>query len=164
MLTDKTGLLEAMIEVYTMEKGTREFYERAAEAAYEEAAKRSFGELARWEGEHMDYIQFLYQAITEDRELLSFEEFRKKVRPEELEGGIPVKQGEQWIEEYEILDELGAIIIALKMEARSFAFYGDMAKKTKEPGVRVLMEELKNREEEHIKYLKDLRMKIEETS
>ncbi len=164
MLTDKTGLLEAMIEVYTMEKGTREFYERAAGAAYEEVTKRAFRELAQWEGEHMGYIQYLYQAIMEDRVLTSFEEFRQKARPEALEGGIPVGQTENWLQEYTFIDELGALIVALKMEARSFAFYDEIGKKTKDPSVKVLMDELKRWEEGHIKYLKDLRMKMDETS
>ncbi|MDA8170476.1 MAG: ferritin family protein [Nitrospiraceae bacterium] len=163
MLTEKTGLLEAMIEVYTMEKGTREFYERAAGAAYEEVTRRAFRELARWEGEHMGYIQYLYQAITEDRELMSFEEFKEKVRPEALEGGIPAGQTEKWLEEYTFIDELGALIVALKMEARSFAFYDEVGKKSKDPAVKALMDELKRREEGHIKYLKDLRMKLGET-
>ncbi len=164
MLTDRTGLLESLIEVYTMEKGTREFYQRASEKSHFEVTREAFKALAKWEEGHMDYIQYLYQSITEDRELMSFEEFRQKVRPDTLEGGIPVKDVDKWLEEYSFIDELGAIIVALKMEARAFALYDGLSKKTEAPDVKVLMEELRNWEEGHIKYLKDLRLKVAETS
>ncbi len=164
MLTGKTGLLESLIEVYTMEKGTMEFYRRAAETANLEVTREAFGKLAKWEEEHMGYIQYLYQAITEDREHMSFEEFRKKVRPDTLEGGIPVRDIEKWLEEYSFVDELGAIIVALKMEARAFAQYDGLRKEAEDPSVKAILEELKEWEEGHIKYLKDLRLKVSETS
>ncbi len=164
MLTGRTGLLESLIEVYTMEKGTREFYLRAAESAHLEVSKEAFKELSRWEDEHMGYIQYLYQAITEDREFVSFEEFKEKVRPDTLEGGVPVKDIEKWLEEYSFSDELGAIIVALKMEARAYALYDRLSKEAEEPSVKAIMEDLKDWEEGHIKYLKDLRLKVTETS
>lgn len=162
MPTDKGELLDAMIKAYAMEKGTRKFYERAAEAAYEEAARLGFAELARREGEHMDYIRHLYQAITAGRELMSIGEFRK-AGPGAPEGFPPPPETGEWIEEYSFVNELGAIMEALKMEAGSYAFYDDILKKTKEPATRALIEGLKDLEEGHIKYLKDLRMKLDET-
>ncbi|MDA8088877.1 MAG: ferritin family protein [Nitrospiraceae bacterium] len=164
MLTDKSGILDSLIEVYTMEKGTREFYRRAGENAHLEVSKEAFKELAKWEEGHMDYIRYLYQSITEDRELMSFEEFSKNIRPDTLEGGIPVRDVEKWLGEYSFIDELGAIIVALKMEARAYALYDELAKKTEDSSVRTLLRELKSWEEDHIKYLKELRLKIAETA
>ena len=164
MLTGKAGLLDSLIEVYTMEKGTREFYRRAAENAHLNVSREAFRELAKWEEEHMGYVQYLYQSLMEDREFTSFKEFRQRVRPDTLEGGIPVRDIEKWLEEYSFVDELGAIIVALKMEARAFALYDGLSKEAEDSSVRALMEELKDWEEGHIKYLKDLRLKLTETS
>ncbi len=78
MITGKTQLLEAMIDAYTMEKGTNEFYRYAAGKAIDEEARKAFAQLAEWEHEHMLYIQYLYQSMTEDRETVSFHDFEEK--------------------------------------------------------------------------------------
>ena len=161
---DKKGLIEAMIDAYTMEKGTNEFYTRAAANAHEEVARNAFRMLAGWETEHMDYIRYLYQALMEDREQLSFEDFKGRLRPQAVEGNIPVGDVEQWLKDYTFIDELGAIIVALRLEADSRIFYKKLSVEVDEPATRVFLEELMHKEEEHIKYLKDLRLKIEETS
>jgi len=164
MITGKEGLLEDMIEAYEMEKGTHEFYLKASEAAHEEAAKNAFRELADWEREHMRYLQFLYQAITEDREFLSFEEFKEKLRPEMVEGGIPVRKMEEKLEDINLTDELGAMITALEMEAKSASFYRGLSEEAEDPSAKVFLKEMVRLEEKHIEYLKKLRLKIEETS
>ena len=56
MITGKEDLLTALIEAYLMEKGTNEFYAHAAEKAVDTAAGKTFGELSRWEEQHMQYI------------------------------------------------------------------------------------------------------------
>ena len=162
MLTDREKLQEALIEAYAMEKGAREFYGRAAGAAYEKAATDGFGELARMEAEHMDYIRYLYQAIAGQEEPMDIEGFRK-AGPEAPEGAIPAAPSGEKAEEFSFDDDTGAIAEALKMEAGSFAFYDGMIKKMKGPAMKALVEGLKNLEETHIKYLKELRLKLGET-
>jgi len=164
MITGKEGLIEDMIEAFRMEKGTHEFYLKASDAAHEEPAKKAFRELAAWEEEHMGYLQFLYQAITEDRELLSFEDFKERARPEAVEGGIPMKKMEEKLEEYNFTDELGAIISALEMEAKSYSYYRRLSEKAEDPAAKVFLKEMMGLEAKHIEYIKQLRLKIEETS
>jgi rubrerythrin len=164
MISTKEGLLESLIEAFIMEKGTRDFYKKAAEAAHEEVAAKSFRELARWEEEHMGYLQYLYQSLTEDRELLSFEEFKQKVKSESVEGNIPLDVMKLKYEDYNFTDEIGALIPALEMEAKSYDYYYELSRKVEDTNVKALMKELMKFEEEHLKYLKKLRLEIEETS
>ena len=163
MPTDNGELRDALIKVYAMEKGTCEFYERAARAAYEEAARAGFKELARLEGEHMDYIRYLYHAMAGGRELMDIEKFRRN-RPEVPEEEVPEAGPGEWASDYSFVDELGAIMEALKMEARLFAFYDDIIGKVRGTEAGALIERLKNLEETHIKYLKELRLRLDETA
>ena len=164
MITERTGLSEAIIEAYTMEKGQKEFYERAAENAHEPAARETFQRLAGWEASHMAYLHHFYAALMEEREPLSFEEFSKKVKPDQIEGGMPVRVTEDWLKSYFFIDELGALAVALKIEADTIVYYNKLAERIQDPQVKVIIQELGRLEDEHLKVLKDLRMKIEETS
>lgn len=157
MLTGKEDLLQLMIEAFSMEKGTREFYMEAAHAVPEGPARNAFSELAQWEGEHMLYLQFLYQSLTEDREMLSFEDFKKNISPEAVEGGIPVKEAERKLEKYNFTTQSEAIRLALELEARSYDFYWKLSEKAGDTNARVFLRELMNWEKTHIEYLKKIK-------
>ena len=81
MITGKEDLLGAIIEAFTMEKGTKEFYDFAFLKAKDISAKEMFKILYKWEDSHMHYLGSLYQSIMEDRDILGYEEFDKKVLP-----------------------------------------------------------------------------------
>ena len=101
MPTGQEDLLQALVEAFIMEKGTREFYAQAASISGA-AAKKSFEDLAAWENRHMTYIQSLYQSILDDRELEEFSDFSKKTPAPVTESGIPVKDLEKQIETHVI--------------------------------------------------------------
>lgn len=165
MITGKEELLQAMIEAFVMEKGTNEFYAQASEKAREEAARKAFGQLAEWEKGHMDYLQFLYQAIRDERETMSFEDFQNKVSPETVEGAIPKRYLEERIEsEYSFLDDLGALTAALEVEGKSYNFYRRLSETAADPNTRAFLKDMMRWEQEHIEYLKSLRTRLEETS
>jgi rubrerythrin len=164
MITGKEGLLELMMEAFSMEKGTREFYRKASRVAHEEVARKAFAQLADWEAEHMNYIQYLYQSIMDDREMLSFAEFREKVRPEAVEGGIPMNVVEMRLADYEFTTETGALILALEIEGKSYSFYRRLSEQAEDPGAKAFMRDMMEWEKKHLQYLKELRLKIEETS
>lgn len=164
MMTGREGILEILVDAFSMEKGTHEFYLKAAEAAHEKVAAEYFGQLARWEQEHMDYLQFLYQSVQDNRDLVTFEEFKKALRPEAIEGGIPVNQALAKIEDYNLTDELGAILAALEIEGKSYNFYRGLSEKAESSNAKVLFQELMEWEKKHVQYLKELRLRIEETS
>ncbi|MBI4822612.1 MAG: ferritin family protein [Nitrospirae bacterium] len=164
MITGKDELLQAMIEVFIMEKGTNEFYTKASIKAIDSEARRAFGELARWEEEHMQYIQSLYQSIREEKEMLSFESFKSKIKPETVEGGVLKDYLEKEIESPLFLDDLGALTIALEIEAKAYIHYKKLSETAEDTSTREFMKDMMKREQSHIDYLKKLRYKIAETS
>lgn len=165
MITGKEELLQVMIEAFIMEKGTNEFYEQASRKAYDEEAKKAFHHLADWEKEHMQYIQFLYQSIRDEREAMSFDEFEKKVKPETVEGAIPKKYlEEKYQEKYSFLDDLGALTAALEIEGKAYNFYRKLSETAEDQSVKAFMGDMMQWEKKHIEYLKELRLRISETS
>ena len=120
MITGKEHLLQALIEAFLMEKGTKEFYTDASGKSNNSDAKKIFRELADWEKKHMDFIQFLYQSINEEQGIKSFEEFSSGAEAPFTESGIPVKDLEARIEKYDFIDDMGALILALELEGKAY--------------------------------------------
>jgi len=79
MLTGKEDLLQALVEAYIMEKGTKVFY---AQAASNRALQRQRRASRTWPHgrQALTYIQSLYQALLDDRELEEFNAFSTKAR------------------------------------------------------------------------------------
>lgn len=164
MITGKEELLQSLIEAFIMEKGTNNFYRYASEKALNEEAKKAFKALEQWESRHMDYIQFLYRSITEDHDMFSFEAFKNRVPATLVEGGIPVRDMEERIEEYLSINDTGAIALALEIEGKACNLYRRLAETAEDSNVRVFMKEMMEQELKHIDYLKDMRLKLAETS
>ena len=164
MITGREELLQAMIEAYVMEKGTNEFYTQASEKALNAEARKAFGVLAEWEHEHMLYIQFLYQAILDMREEISFEEFKKTVIADVIEGGMPIKDMEAQMEKYAFIDDLGALTFALEIEGRAYALYRRFSEQAPDPNTKAFMRDMMGFEQKHIEYLKQLKYRLPETS
>ena len=160
-MTGKEELIQAMIEAYMLEKGIHQFYAELSVKAKSAEARKAFGELARWEDEHMRYVQHLYQAFTDEREMISFNEFAAKARPDAAEGGMSMKELEARIGEYAFLDDVGAILFALRVEGNEYNLYKKLAAQAGDTNARVLFEDLMGWEQKHIEYLKDLKQRME---
>jgi rubrerythrin len=160
MINAEEGLMQALMDVYMMEKGIRQFYDEVSLKAQNEEAKKAFGELAEWEDGHTRYIQYLYQGLMEDWDIVSFEEFSKRVKPEIVEGGMALKDLEGRIGEFTHLDDAGTIAFALTVEAKEYALYKKLASQTTDTNMKVLFESLAEWEQRHIEYLKNLKQKI----
>lgn len=160
MLTGKEDLLQALVEAYLMEKGSREFYAQAALKSTTDAAKKEFDELTSWENQHMGYIQSLYQSLMDDRELMEFKEFSRKVEAPLAEGGLPVKDLEKKIETFSVRDEKDALSIALNIEAKAFNFYKDLAKKAGDPQTQVIFEEMMAQETKHLDHIHRMKQRL----
>lgn len=160
MITGKENLLSALIEAYLMEKGTNEFYSHAAEKAANAVAKKTFGELSCWEEEHMEYIQYLYQAIDQNRDIHGFEDFRKLTPSPVTEAGIPVKDLEKKLEKPQYTDEKGAVTLALDIEAKSYNLYRKLSEGSSDSNARVVFKEMMEQERKHIDYLKKMREQL----
>jgi rubrerythrin len=161
MINAKEGLIQALMDVYMMEKGIHQFYDKVAAKTQNREAKKAFTELAEWESGHARYAQYLYQGLMEDWDIVSFEEFSKRAKPEIAEGGTPLKDLEGRIDEFTYLDDVGAIAFALKVEAKEYALYRKLADETADTNMKVLFENLAEWEQRHIEYLQNLRKKVE---
>ena len=159
MLTGKEDLLQALVEAYIMEKGTKEFYVLAASRSGA-SAKKSFEDLAAWEGRHMAYIQSLYQSILDDRELMEFEEFSSKVTAPIAEGGMPIKDLEKKIEKFSVQNEKDALSIAVSIEAKAYNYYQKLAKQAADPGTRVIFEEMMAQETKHLDEINAMKKRL----
>lgn len=160
MVTGKEDLLQALIDAYLMEKGTHEFYDQAARKAAVPEARKTFKELSAWEDRHAEFIQFLYQAITEDRDIEGFDNFSKKSPTPVTEGGIPVKDLEARIEKYTVTDDMGAIELALDIEGKAYNLYWKLSKGASDANARVVFKNMMEQEIKHIDYLRNMMAKI----
>ena len=149
MPTGKEDLLQALVEAYIMEKGTREFYTQAA-AKSGAGAKKGFESLAEWEHRHMQYLQSLYQSLLDDRELLEFEAFSRKVPSPTAESGMPVKDLEKKLETYVIQSEKDALSIAVTIEAKAYNLYKGLAARAQDETAKVIFEEMMAQETKHM--------------
>jgi hypothetical protein len=160
MITGKENLLQALIEVFLMEKGTNEFYNDASGKASHSDAKNIFRELADWEKKHMDFIQYLYQSINEEQGIKSFEEFNNRTGAPFTEAGIPVKNLEARIEKYTVKDEMGALTLAMEIEGKAYNLYHKMHQNAEDTNAKVVFKEMMEQEVKHVEYLKKLRLKL----
>jgi hypothetical protein len=160
MISGKEDLLQALIEAFLMEKGTKVFYAHASGKSTSSEAKKIFGELAEWEGRHMEYLQYLYRSILGDIELKSFEDFEKKEKAPLTEAGIPVKILEAKTDEHAITDEKEALALAMEIEGKAYNLYHRLSQKAVDANARVVFSEMMKQEVKHIDYLKELRMKL----
>ena len=157
MITGKEDLIDAIVEAYTMEKGTREFYDFASSRAIADYAKETFIKLRDWEETHMHYLEFLHQSFQGDMETLSYEEFSKKVPATHIESGISLKEAEKLFEEKEFIDDTEAIILALEIEGKAYNFYRKLSDSAADSNARVIFKEMMSQEEKHINTLMSLK-------
>ncbi len=160
MITGEEDLLQALIEAFVMEKGTKEFYSHASDCAVNDEAKSVFMELSQWEEKHMDYILFLYQAIKGDRDIRSFKEFQNMAEAPVTEAGIPVKELEAKTEKHNFTDEMDALTLAMEIEGKAYSLYHRLSINAKNSNAQVIFKEMMEQEIKHINYLKDLRSKL----
>jgi rubrerythrin len=158
-MTGKEDLLQALVEAYIMEKGTREFYTLAASKSVA-AAKKGFEELAAWENRHMIYLQSLYQSALDDRELLEFEEFGRKVPAPVTEGGMPIKDLEKKIEKFSVQNEKDALSLAITIEAKAYNFYKGLAAKAQDAQTKVIFEEMMAQETKHMEEINAIKKRL----
>jgi rubrerythrin len=164
MAAGKEDLLQALVDAYLMEKGTRAFYAQAARKSIAQDARNTFAELSALEEKHMDYIQYLYQAIMEDLDVKGFEDFKERNSSPFAEGGIPVKDLEAKLETVSIANDMEAITMALGIEGKAYSLYWQLSKTASDSNARVVFKSMMEQEITHINYLKDMMTRISETA
>lgn len=157
MVTGREDLLQALIEAFLMEKGTQEFYSRAAARTSNPRQKEMFLRLTGWEQDHKDYIQFLYQSVEGDADLRGFEDFSSKAHAPLAEGGIPIKNLQEKAENLEFSSDEEAMNLALEIEGRAYNLYRRLSETAADPNARVVFREMMEQEQKHVTYLKELK-------
>lgn len=160
MITGKEDIIQALIEAYIMEKGTRDFYTYASDNALNPDAREAFSMLSEWERKHMEYIQFLYQSFTQDLDIIGFKKFRKMVSAPFTESGIPVKELESEMEKYSFTNDMGALSLAQEIEGKAYNLYRRLSEKAVDTNARIIFEEMIEQELKHIEYLRNLKEKL----
>jgi rubrerythrin len=160
MIKADEGLIQALMDVYMMEKGIYQFYDEVSAKAQNSEAKKAFSELAKWEEGHTRYVQYLYQGLLEDWAIVTFEEFSNRAKPDIAEGGMPLAELKGKIDEYTHMDDLGAIDFALKIEAKEYNIYRTLAAEAADTNMKALFENLMDWEQRHIRYLTELKNRI----
>ena len=160
MITGKEDLLQALIEAFLMEKGTHDFYAVASAKTVSPEARKTFSELSDWEERHMEYIQFLYQSVQDDRDIKGFKDFGDKTGGQVVEGGIPIKDLEAKIAQEKFADDQGALKIALEIEGKAYNLYRKMSEGAADSSARVVFMEMMDQEKKHIDFLNEERKKF----
>lgn len=156
MLTGREDIIRAITKALAHEKGTKEFYSYAASKAKEAQVKDTFIALCDMEMRHMQYFDFLYLAVTEERDLLGYKEFSRNITSTHIESGTPLAKAEKLFDEKEVKTSRDALRLALSIEGRAHALYKSLAETAEDQEVKVIFEEMMAQELKHIEYLKDL--------
>jgi len=157
MISGKEDLLQALMEAYFMEKGTKEFYSIASDGVKDSEASKVFRELSLWEEKHMEYIRSLYKSVMEDYDIIGFDAFSSKTEAPHTESGISVKDMQSRLEEYYITGDMDALTIAFEMEERAYNLYRKLSVEAADTNAKVIFSEMMKQEVKHIDYLKNLK-------
>ncbi len=157
MIRGEEDLREAIIEAYSLEKGTREFYDFASSKALTELARDTFRKLRDWEESHMHYLEFLYKSLQGETEPVSYEEFSRRIPATHTEEGIPLAEAAGLFDGRDFIDDTEPIILALEIEGRAYNLYRRLSDSAEDPNAKVIFTEMMSQEEKHINSLRDLK-------
>ena len=160
MLTGKEDIVRAITEALALEKGTREFYHFASSKVNNKSAKDIFSVLRDMEERHMRYLDFLYLAVSEDRDLLGYKDFSSSVTATHIESGASARDAVNLFEEQEIKTAKDALKVAFRIEGQAHGLYMKLAETATDPEVKVIFEEMVAQELKHVEYLKDLEKNV----
>lgn len=90
----------------------------------------------------MDFIQFLYQSIQDNREMNSFEDFKNSTEAPVTEAGIPVKDLEAKIEKYDFIGEKEALKLAMEIEGNAYNLYQRLSRNVSDTNAQVVFIEM----------------------
>ncbi len=108
----------------------------------------------------MEFIQFLYLSVQDDRDIKGFEEFGSQTNAPITEAGIPVEELKEKIEKHTFIDDDRALSIALEIEGKAYNLYRKLSESASDSNARVVFKEMMEQELKHIDYLKEMRLKL----
>lgn len=143
---------EALLFAFGLEKGSREFYIKAAEKVKDEEAKEFFNAMADVELGHMGKLRLIYCSMDFEACPPTLERFIESVPAPFTEGGKLVSEALKSVE-VAFIDKTEAVKVAAKLETDAYGFYTKALKKLEDPYARVLFKDLAEEEKKHIEEL-----------
>lgn len=145
-------ILQILTVSFLMEKGMQEFYQKAAGSTSYASAAKTFEMLGRVEEKHMLNIFNLYCGLMEEK-AVSFDEFKKKMDSEIMEGGVPLLRGIARAKELDFTNMKDVLDFALEREKESYTFYQANVTATSDANARVVFNEMAESEAHHVELI-----------
>lgn len=153
LFVEKGEVGDVLMIALKLEKGSQEFYVRAAEKVKSQKTIETFQMLAQIEEKHMERIYDRYEEVLGKDKLPAFNLLKQELSLEYMEGGIEINKALLRIEGREFRDEMEALEVALEKEYVSYDFYKRVAGMMADADTRALLHELAWEERKHINSL-----------
>jgi len=150
LLTDKGEIGNVLMIALKLEKGSQEFYIRAAEKVKTQETIETFQKLAQIEEKHLERIFDRYGEVLGKDRLPAFNLIKQRLSYEYMEGGIEINKALLRVEESEFRDQIEVLEVALEKEYVSYDFYKRVAGVMADENTRDLIYELAWEERKHI--------------
>jgi rhodanese-related sulfurtransferase/rubrerythrin len=149
LITEKEEIGDVLIIALKLEKGSLEFYARAAGKVKSQKTNEAFLRLAEMEEKHMEKIYDRYAEVLGKNKLPALNLLKQRLSPEYLEGGIEVNKALYGIEKRDFRDEMEALETALENEYISYDFYKRVSGVVASADTENLLQELAWEERKH---------------
>src|SRR3990172_12991541 len=128
MLKGDETLIDSLLFAFGMEKGSKDFYTKAAEKMGDPKSREIFLSMADIEAGHMADIRLLYCGMDNEACPISIEEFIEAAQGPYIEGG---KLLDNALKELDValLDRTDALKVAIRQEGDAYAFYSKASKR-----------------------------------
>lgn len=141
---------------WSLEEGSKLFYQGVADHFSEDPeAQKMFNWLVSAEKSHEKHLLETYENLTGAKP--DFEKLRTRFSDSldgsVMEGGIPVKDGLEWIKDKGVSESLE---LAMSMEINAYDLYIKMSRAIDDPQAQQIFEKLSEEEQVHLKKLADL--------
>lgn len=143
MTENRKEMMDALMRAMEIEKETFDFYTKAERKTFNPDGKRIFRWLARTEEEHYLKLTELCNSLHEGGRWVFYGGSTISLDPSEGHGvGFDTS-------------DLEALEVAMEIEKRGIAYFGDLAKKTADPDGKSMLETLRNEEKEHLRVISE---------
>ena len=150
LVTEKGEVGDVLMIALKLEKGSQEFYVRAAQKVKSQETIKTLQRLAHIEERHMERIYDRYGEVLGRDKLPAFDLLRQKLTSKFMEGGIEINEALLRMEKREFRDEMEVFEVALEKEYVSYDFYKRVAGAMADTKTRALLHELAWEERKHI--------------
>lgn len=140
---------QALLFAFGLEKGSREFYLKAAEKVEDAEAREFFDAMADIELGHMGKLRLIYCTMDYESCPPTLEQFIESVPAPFTEGGKLVTESLKSID-VAFIDRTEAVKVAIRLETDAHSFYNKALKRLTDPFAKVLFKDLAEDEKKHI--------------